>query len=110
MTRDQCSLPAAILGQIAENMRDAICMQDMQGRVEWMNPACEQMFGWTLEELRGREVIDFVSVPGKRHLGPGDKPFRYDVDSRIFVDPYRDGVSAAGPVTSLRAADLFVDR
>ncbi len=68
-------------------MRDAICLQDMQGRVEWMNPACETMFGWTLEEWQGRNVMDFISVPGKRTLGRGSDAFRYDTGSRIFVDP-----------------------
>ncbi len=86
MDCDQCGLPAAIFGQIAERIRDAICLQDMQGRVEWMNPACEEMFGWTLQEARGRKAIDFISLPGKRTLGADNNVFSYDPDSRIFVD------------------------
>lgn len=84
---DRAELPTAILGEIAEGLRDAICLQDMQGRVEWMNPACENMFGWTLQEVRGRRAIDFISVPGRRMLGADSDAFIYDPDSRIFVDP-----------------------
>lgn len=84
---DRNALPAAVFGRIAERMRDAVCLQDMQGRVEWMNPACEEMFGWTLQQARGRKAVDFISLPGKRNLGADNNVFTYDPDSRIFVDP-----------------------
>lgn len=38
---------------------DPIVMYDTKGRVEYLNPAFTQVFGWTFEELRGGR-IDFV--------------------------------------------------
>jgi PAS domain S-box-containing protein len=38
---------------------DAIAIYDMQGFTKYVNPSFTWMFGWTLEEVRGKR-IDFV--------------------------------------------------
>ncbi|MEW5722754.1 MAG: PAS domain S-box protein [Thermodesulfobacteriota bacterium] len=38
---------------------DAIVVYDLEGHVQYLNPAFTQVFGWTLEEVLGRK-IDFV--------------------------------------------------
>ena len=70
---------------VVRQIRDAICLQDIGGRVEWMNPACESMFGWTLADLRGRKAMEFISLPGNRRLGLESRNFRYDLNSSIFM-------------------------
>lgn len=35
---------------------DAICVMDLEGRVQRVNRAFESMFGWTIEELEGRKI------------------------------------------------------
>ena len=83
---DTSGVPSAIFGLIASQIRDAICLQDINGNVEWMNPACEEMFGWSLAETRGRKAIDFIGLPGQRRPGTDAGTFTYDLGSRIFVD------------------------
>jgi len=40
------------------NMAEAICMLDDEGRVSYANPAAEAMFGWTAAELLGKRMHD----------------------------------------------------
>ncbi len=69
---------------ILDQARDGICLQDIHGRVEWMNPACEAMFGWTLEEVRGRHSQEFV-LPDESRPSPEEiEAFRYNPDSPLF--------------------------
>ncbi len=42
-----------------EGSPDPVVIYDMQGRVEYVNPAFTRVFGWTLEELAGKR-LDFV--------------------------------------------------
>ncbi|MGD9125170.1 MAG: PAS domain S-box protein [Desulfarculaceae bacterium] len=41
---------------LLEASADSIVVYDMQGRVQYANPAFTQVFGWTLEELKDRKV------------------------------------------------------
>ena len=44
---------------LLEASADPIVVYDMEGKVTYLNPAFEQTFGWSLEELLGKR-IDFV--------------------------------------------------
>ena len=35
---------------------DAIVTYDLEGRVEYLNPAFTETFGWTLEEMKGKQI------------------------------------------------------
>lgn len=69
-----------ILGQA----RDGICLQDKQGRIEWMNTACEEMFGWTMDELRGQFSQDIVLPDEDRPSDEEIENFQYDRNSPLF--------------------------
>ncbi|MFK7938643.1 MAG: EAL domain-containing protein [Roseovarius sp.] len=71
-------------GLILSNMRDGVMVQDVQARVEWMNPACEKMFGWSLEELRGKRLHEFALPQDARPAPEEVAAFRYDVDRPNF--------------------------
>ncbi len=43
---------------VMNSMGEGLCTVDNQGLVVFMNPAAEQLFGWTLEELRGHKMHD----------------------------------------------------
>jgi PAS domain S-box-containing protein len=43
---------------IVNNMGEGLYTVDNQGRVTFMNPAAEALFGWTLDELRGKRMHD----------------------------------------------------
>jgi PAS domain S-box-containing protein len=45
---------------IMDNSQDVICTIDGQGRFRSVNAACEELFGYTPEELADRQYIDFV--------------------------------------------------
>jgi PAS domain S-box-containing protein len=45
---------------VMENMGEGLYTVDSQGSVTFMNPAAEELFGWTLDELRGRNIHDAV--------------------------------------------------
>ena len=45
---------------VMENMGEGLYTVDNQGSLTFMNPAAEQLFGWTFGELRGRRMHDAV--------------------------------------------------
>lgn len=78
------SLPDLIL----DHVRDGIVLLDINGRVQWMNPACEQMMGWHLDEARGRNPQELIVPPEDRASSEEIAGFRYDTKSSLF-DRYR---------------------
>ncbi len=40
--------------------RDLFCVADADGHFRYVNPAWEQQFGWSLDELRSRPFLEFV--------------------------------------------------
>jgi PAS domain S-box-containing protein len=44
---------------VTESAPDPMVVYDMEGRVSYLNPAFTRLFGWTLDELRGK-TIDYV--------------------------------------------------
>lgn len=41
---------------LLEIAHDAICVQDLQGHIEFWNPAAERLYGWTRDEALGAHV------------------------------------------------------
>lgn len=70
----------AFCARILKRAREAIVVQTVDGRVEWMNPAAERMFGWRLSQVRGKRGIALVQ-PERDQTGSS---FCYDLKSRIF--------------------------
>lgn len=74
-TRDAQKLMEMVL----QHANDGIVIQDIDGRVEWVNPAYERLTGYTLEEMHNRRPQEFV-------VSDDDKPspeeianFKYDI-------------------------------
>ena len=55
---------------IVNNMGEGLYTVDNQGRVTLMNPAAQAMFGWTLDELRGKRMHDVT-----HYMHPDGTPF-----------------------------------
>jgi PAS domain S-box-containing protein len=57
---------------LLSNVRDAVVVWDMQGKITYWNPAAEQLFGWSAQERLGKPVEEVylnafdppVSIPG----------------------------------------------
>ena len=55
---------------VMENMGEGLYTVDSQGALTFMNPAAEQLFGWTFDELRGRKMHDVI-----HYKHPDGSPF-----------------------------------
>jgi len=53
------------LTKVMDLLLDAICVVDAEGRFVFVSAACERLFGYTQQELIGRNMIDLV-WPGDR--------------------------------------------
>lgn len=69
---------------ILDHARDGIVLLDIRGRILWMNPAIQQMLGWTLDEARGRNPAELINPPATRPSPEALENFRYHVGSSIF--------------------------
>lgn len=74
----------SVYGLILEQARDGIVVQDIEARIEWANPACEDMYGWSLADMRGRKPQDFILPPSERPDKEAIDSFRYDPESPLF--------------------------
>jgi PAS domain S-box-containing protein len=45
---------------LLDNARDAIMVRDLQHRVLYLNKSAERLYGWSLEDARGRPVTDLI--------------------------------------------------
>ncbi len=50
----------ARLRQITDGMLDVVMLCDLEGRIEYVTPSSEKLFGYTPEELVGRHAIELV--------------------------------------------------
>lgn len=48
------------LGRVVELTSNMVALIDLDGRIEWVNPAFERRSGWRLDELRGQRASDFL--------------------------------------------------
>jgi len=48
------------LNNVMDLLLDAICVVDVDGRFVFVSAACERIFGYTPEELIGRQMLDLV--------------------------------------------------
>jgi two-component system cell cycle sensor histidine kinase/response regulator CckA len=55
----------AYLQALTENNPSAIIATDRDRRVQMCNPAFERLFGYKLDEIRGRTLESLVAVPGR---------------------------------------------
>ena len=62
---------------LSNNAIDVICTVDADGRFVSINPACEQLWGYSQEELIGRQYIELVV--------PEDVPKTNDVAAKIMA-------------------------
>lgn len=61
VTAEQLRQASQKLGALIEASPLGIIVRDMEGRVEGCNSAAQRIFGWSLEEMRGKQVPDGLS-------------------------------------------------
>ncbi len=76
----------AVMALILENANDGILIQDLEGHIEWSNPAYSKMTGFSAEEILGRKPQEFVIPPDIRPSQAEIDEFHYDVTSGVLED------------------------
>ncbi|OOG60234.1 diguanylate cyclase [Rhodanobacter sp. C03] len=66
----------APLTNVMDLLLDAICMVDVEGRFVFVSAACERIFGYTPEEMVGRQMLDLVF--------PADRARTIEAASRVM--------------------------
>lgn len=59
-TRNELAEQAEMLASVS----DAIVAADLAMRITYWNPGAEALYGWSAEEVRGRDVRNLLQVPG----------------------------------------------
>lgn len=62
------------LSTLLGSLRDAVLATDAEGRVTLLNPACEELTGWSLAEAAGRYASEVARVRGGGPEGPRGHP------------------------------------
>ena len=70
--------PMGLCTRLVNCAKDAIILQNMQGHILWANQSAEAMFGWPLDELRGKSGLSCATSDGS------NPNFLYDLESSIF--------------------------
>jgi two-component system cell cycle sensor histidine kinase/response regulator CckA len=65
----QLAISEERLSAVLDQVRDAIHICDLEGRVIYWNRGAEQLYGWTSEEASGHPVSNLI-VPADEQLGP----------------------------------------
>lgn len=75
-----------MMQRIVSNARDGLVIQDLDGRIEWSNPAYSRITGYAAEEILGRRPQEFILPPDA--MLPADElnQYSYDTESGILND------------------------
>lgn len=98
---------ARLLSLIAANIRDMVLFVDLDGRIQWVNEAVENQFGYSREELIGAHVY-MLQAPGKNppgiwsSRGAGEL---LDKWTGVIVDRRKDGAEFTARVESFLVRD-----
>src|SRR5690242_19587660 len=98
--------------RLVESLPDAVVAMDTEFRIRWWNAAAERIYGWTVAEALGKDVIELLQtqiVEGARddvrRILVGGEPWRGEVSqcrkdgSRVFLFTSAAAIrSAAGEI------------
>ncbi len=73
-----------VMEMIALNASDGVVLQDIYARIEWSNPAYSRITGYSAEEVRGRNPLEFMIPPESRMSPEEIKAYKYDIESGIL--------------------------
>jgi PAS domain S-box-containing protein len=84
---------AADLDRIWRNSRDLITVIDLKGTLRAVNPAAQDVLGWSQEEMLGRPVMDFIHPDDRPPVRDGSLIAERYAAPRIFLNRFlhKDG-------------------
>lgn len=83
---DAGGLPIAVFREAIEVAKALVTVLDREGRIVYLNRYCEEMIGYSLEELKGKLLWDVLILPEEKEdvrqtflqLQAGDFPNKYE--------------------------------
>jgi PAS domain S-box-containing protein len=84
---------AADLDRIWRNSRDLITVIDLKGALRAVNPAAQDVLGWSQEEMLGRLIMDFIHPDDRPPVRDGFLHAERYVEPKIFLNRFlhKDG-------------------
>ncbi len=70
-----------LMEMIALNASDGLLLQNLDGKVEWFNPALSRMTGYLADDILGRNPLEFIVPPEDRPTPDFIRDYRYDIHS-----------------------------
>ncbi|GAA0775316.1 hypothetical protein GCM10009077_12430 [Roseibium denhamense] len=69
----------AILKLVVKHAHDGLILQDITGRIEWINPAYTRITGYTAAEIIGRRPQEFILTPENQIPAEEIAKFKFDL-------------------------------
>lgn len=99
------------LQAVLENVADAIVTFDEHGRIEWFNPAAEQMFGYTAVEICGQHLELLLPDPHRVQIEQDALALRTDkLDGRADIVSIRNEIIGQRRNGSLFPLDFTISQ
>jgi PAS domain S-box-containing protein len=79
--------------RLLNSLGDAVIATDLNGYIIFWNRSAETLFGWTADEVEGRNIIDVLTSPDSRALGIAifEKLTKGEMWSGEFETRHKDG-------------------
>jgi two-component system, cell cycle sensor histidine kinase and response regulator CckA len=115
-SQDELQYSEARLKAILESSPDPIVVYDIQGHPQYLNPAFAQVFGWSIDELKGKR-IPYVPDDQKEKLASANqqllstlKPVRFETQRLTKHGALLDILISTGPIMTIdeKAAGFVV--
>jgi two-component system NtrC family sensor kinase len=66
--RKQAEEKLRLLGSVTQQVSDSIMITDPKFRIDYMNRAAQDLFGYSIDEIRGKTLNDFHVVPQDKRI------------------------------------------
>lgn len=69
----------AVMATIVRHASDGLLIQDIDGHIEWSNPAYSRITGYGAQELQGRKAQEFLLPPENAMSAEDIEAFKHDI-------------------------------
>jgi two-component system NtrC family sensor kinase len=66
--RKQAEEKLRLLGSVTQQVSDSIMITDPEFRIDYMNRAAQDLFGYSIDEIRGKTLLDFHIAPQNKRI------------------------------------------
>lgn len=77
----------ALFEATLHSLGDGVISTDINGRIELMNAAAQELTGWTLSEAKGLEFDSVFNLAGKNKQKDSDSPVKQVLETGMIIEP-----------------------